>query len=566
MITYLTLNSELRKKISTTIQIQMEIFHYDKILILGFDDNGHCSPIMQSDQISYHPFKIKVENELENTEIFIKNQDSKRPNLRALCEYFQVQILFPIFMGTRCLALMAIDTKIPSFTKRQEEVGSFMANYISHLIHNDNLVQNLESYSDRLQKMLNEMGTLHEITHALESTQNLDSLLEYIMQKSQNVMRAEAASLMLVVPDTNELEFKVVLGPKAKEVKPFRLPIGKGISGWVAESGESVLIPDAYSDSRFDPSFDKRSGFKTKSMLCVPMIHHSNTVGVMTVINRLDGHPFNEDDKILFTIFASQAALAIENARLLYAALEKERLDKELQLASEIQRLLIPQIIEQPSFMEIAAEYIPCKEVGGDFYDIIKLDENRIIFVVADVSGKGIPGAMVVSNMQATLRAYLEYGTDLLPIVAKLNEAIIRQTTPDRYITFFIGLYDHSISSFSYINAGHNPPIMVKGDGTIKELRTGGVFIGYVPWDYENETISFSPGDTLVMYTDGLIEAMNVKEEEFEFSRLIKTLQENITHTSQQLKEKIIQRVKQHIGSNPLSDDFTLVISRRLGK
>jgi sigma-B regulation protein RsbU (phosphoserine phosphatase) len=445
-------------------------------------------------------------------------------------------------------------------------MGSFVANYISHIIHNDNLVQNLENYSERLQKMLKEMGTLHEITHALESSENLDSLLDYIMEKSQNVMQAEAASMMLVVPETNELEFKVVLGPKATEVKPFRLPIGKGISGWVAQTGEAVLIPDAYSDSRFDPSFDKRSGFKTRSMLCVPMIYQSKTVGVMTVINRLDGDPFNRDDQILFTIFASQAALSIENARLLYSAIEKERIDKELQLAAEIQRLLIPQTIPILPFMEIAAEYIPCKEVGGDFYDIIELDKNRYIFVVADVSGKGIPGAMVVSNMQATLRAFLEYGSDLLPIVSRLNESIIRQTTPDRYITFFIGLYDHTKSTLTYINAGHNPPILINKEGSIRELRTGGVFIGYVPWNYDIDTVKFSSNDTLVMYTDGLIEAMNEREEEFEFSNLVQTVKENINLDSNGLKEEIIQRVKQHIGSIPLSDDFTLLISRRIGK
>ena len=377
-------------------------------------------------------------------------------------------------------------------------------------------------------------------------------------------MTAEAASLMLVIEETNELEFKVTLGPKAKEVKPFRLPIGKGISGWVAQTGEAVLIADAYSDPRFDPSFDKRSGFRTNSMLCVPMIHQSKIVGVMTLINKLDGMPFNENDQNLFTIFASQAALSIENARLLFAAIEKERLDKELQVASEIQNLLIPQEIPQSKFMEIAAEYIPCKEVGGDFYDIIKLDNDRFIFVVADVSGKGIPGALVVSNMQATLRAFLEYSDDLLPVVSRLNEAIIRQTTTDRYITFFIGLYDHKKSKLTYINAGHNPPLLINKKGDMQELKTGGIFIGFMPWEYELEEISFNKDDTLVMYTDGLVEAMDSEEAEFEMSGLKKTIKESLSVTPEKLKEKIIDRVNDHIGAVPLSDDFTLLISRRI--
>jgi sigma-B regulation protein RsbU (phosphoserine phosphatase) len=516
MNTYISLDNELRKKIHATIQIQIDVFHYEKVLILGFDDKGFCKPLFKSDTKSYKPFKFTGHGAIKNKKIIVKNKLPKKSHLYEFCEHFHVQILFPITLNGEYLAFLAIDSKIPTLTNRQKEIGSFIASYIGNMIHNNNLVHNLENYSERMQKMLKEMGTLHEITHALESADNLESLLEYIMEKSQSVMQAEAASLMLVIPETNELEFKVVLGPKATEVKPFRLPIGKGISGWVAQSGEAVLIPDAYSDPRFDPSFDKRSGFITRSMLCVPMIHQSKTVGVMTVINRLDGNPFNGNDQMLFTIFASQAALSIENARLLHTAIEMERLDRELQLASEIQNLLIPQTIPETQFMEIAAEYIPCKEVGGDFYDIIKLDEDKYIFVVADVSGKGIPGAMVVSNMQATLRAYLEYSRDLLSIVSRLNESIIQQTTPDRYITFFIALYDHSKSTLTYINAGHNPPIVIDQNGVIKELRKGGVFIGYVPWEYEIEHIDFKPGDTLVMYTDGLIEAMDENEQEFE--------------------------------------------------
>ena len=459
---------------------------------------------------------------------------------------------------------MAISTPVPVFTERETEMAKFASTYISNLINSENLVQDLENYSGRIQEMLKEMITLHEITHALESMENLDTLLEYIMKKSQHVMKAEAASLMLVIEETNELEFKVALGPKATKVKPFRLPIGKGISGWVAQSGEAVLIPDAYSDPRFDPSFDKRSGFKTRTMLCVPMIYKSKIVGVMTLINKKDGTPFNHNDQILFTIFASQAALSIENARLLFAAIEKERLDKELQVAAEIQSLLIPQSLPESTYLDISAEYIPCKEVGGDFYDVIQLDNDRHIFVVADVSGKGIPGALVVSNMQATLRAFLHYSDDLLPVVAKLNEIIIRQTTADRYITFFIGLYDHQKSSLTYINAGHNPPLLVNQKGEMKELKTGGIFIGYIPWEYEIETVPFRKGDILVMYTDGLVEAMNKKEVEFEMKGLKSSIRDHLSAGSKKMKEEIINRVKHHTGDMPLMDDFTLLITRRI--
>ena len=564
----INLIEELRQKVYEVLKIQLDIFHYDKIMLLSVDDDGTCLPVISSDDESYEAYNLNSVNDLKSEKMLLKSDLSADSDLYNLCEFYDVHTLFPVVMPSylqnKCVACVAINSPVPAFTDRQIEMATFSCSYISNLINNENLVQDLEGSSERMQKMLKEMVTLHEITHALESSDNLESLLEYIMQKSQNVMSAEAASLMLVIEETNELEFKVTLGPKAQAVKPFRLPIGKGISGWVAQTGEAVLIPDAYSDPRFDASFDKRSGFRTNSMLCVPMIHQSKIVGVMTLINKMDGKPFNENDQNLFTIFASQAALSIENARLLFAAIEKERLDKELQVASEIQKLLIPQEIPQSSYLEIAAEYIPCKEVGGDFYDVINLDENRFIFVVADVSGKGIPGALVVSNMQATLHAFLEYSNDLLPVVSRLNEAIIRQTTADRYITFFIGLYDHNKSSLTYINAGHNPPLLINNKGDMQELKTGGIFIGFMPWDYEIEEIAFNKDDTLVMYTDGLVEAMDSEEEEFEMDALKKTIKESLLMNSEELKVEIINRVNDHIGAVPLSDDFTLLICRRI--
>ena len=560
---FLDLKPDQRKQILATFLIQLDVFHYDKILMLAFDETSRVKSLIQSDKKKYKSLKLKKTDLKAEKVIFMRNLNSASP-LYAICEAFGVQALFSIRPDEESLAFLAIASQIPTFTDRHIETARFICEYISKMLRTDSLVQNLQHYSERMQKMVDELGTLHEITHALESTDSIDSLLEYIMQKSLAVMQSESASLMLVIEETNELEFKVTLGPKAPAVKPFRLPIGQGISGWVAQTGQPVLIPDCYSDPRFDPSFDKRSGYKTRSMLCVPMIHKGKIVGVMSIMNRLDLKPFDENDQLLFTIFASQAALSIENARLVRAVIEKQRLDKELQVASEIQRLLIPQEIPQQKFLEIAAAYMPCKQIGGDFYDFIQLDDHRFVFIVADVSGKGIPGAMVVSNMQATLRAYLEYSADLISIVTRLNEAIIRQTTSDRYITFFIALYDHSNTSLTYINAGHNPPLLITKDGQMTELRKGGVFIGYVPWEYESQTLPFNPGDLLLLYTDGVVEAMNQKEEEFEFKRLKDIIIANHHCSVEVIKEKIFSAVKHHIGSMPLEDDYTMMIARRI--
>jgi sigma-B regulation protein RsbU (phosphoserine phosphatase) len=562
---YMHIKKDLQDKIAAMLQIQIEVFHYKKALILVIDNNGLWQVLLQSDKKSYGTFLCPLAKTISKKLILTrKDLTASKSALKPLFEFFNFQLLVPISTEKNYRMFMALASAARSFNSQQTDLARFIANSISNMIMNENLVHNLENYSDRMERMLKEMGTLHEITHALESTANLDSLLEYIMKKSQAVMQAQAASLMLVVEGSNELEFKIALGPKATGVKPFRLPIGKGISGWVAQTGEAVLIADAYSDARFDPSFDQRSGFMTKSMLVVPMIHKSKTIGVMSVLNRFDGLPFNESDKMLFTIFASQAALVIENARLLYSAIEKERLDKELQVAAEIQRSLIPQQMPDLPFLDIAAAYLPCKEVGGDFYDFMQLDENRFIFIIADVSGKGIPGAMVVSNMQATLRGLLQYSSDLLSVVKRLNETIIRTTIAGRFITFFIGLYDHQQSTITFVNAGHNPPLIIDERDNIKELSTGGIFIGFTPWEYQSETVPFKQGHTFVMYTDGLVESMNEREEEFGLDALKKIITSSRHNGSATLKDEIIRQVKNHIGTKPLEDDFTLMISRRV--
>ena len=411
--------------------------------------------------------------------------------------------------------------------------------------------------------MLEEISALHDVGRSIQSARNLDALLNFIMKKCMEIMNSEAGSLMLVVPDSDELEFKVALGPKSDGVKPFRVKIGQGISGWVAQHKEPILIPDAYADPRFDPSFDKRSGFRTRSYLCVPMLYQEDILGVMTVLNRKDGQPFSENDLTLLTTFAAQAAIAIENARLVKSEIEMERLERELQIAAEIQRHLIPEQVPQIPDLEISATYRPCKEVGGDFYDIIPLNNRKVIFVMADVAGKGVPGALQVATMQASLRAYLEFSQDLKEVVEKLNRLLINTTMDDGFITFFIMSYDLDSHTIQYINAGHNPPLIVSEQGEIKELNKGGIFLGFQPWTYEQEEVSLAVGSVVVAYTDGLVEAMNTAEKEFGENRLKALLKTHRTLTSEQIQSTIIQQVTEFIGDNPLQDDFTLLVVKR---
>ena len=562
----MTMDSTYSSKILLDIvSVFKNLYNNSQIILLHKDKNDHIDGIEYISQETRKLESLKSAWEPNGDISILFANEIKDKDAGKIFTHFNIDLLYPLNTSDKKMTVLGLSDD--TINRDDLQINSFklLANSFEQFLQNDFLEKSLKRSNQQTKQMISEMGALHEISRMFESSKNIDALLKYVLEKCMDLMNAEAASSMMVVPDTDELEFKIVLGPKSEGVKPFRLKIGKGLSGWVAENNESVLIPDAYNDSRFDPSFDKRSGFRTRSMLCVPLTYKSKPIGVLTILNRLDGQPFTESDKNLLTTFASQAALAIENAQLLLATIEKERLDKELQVASEIQQLIIPQSLPQIKGLDISAIYVPCKEVSGDFYDIIKITENEYVFVVADVSGKGIPGAMLVSTMQAILKAYLEYSTDLKSIITKLNERIIKNTTEDRFITFFFGLYNANDHALTYINAGHNPPILVLENEELQRLEKGGIFIGCLPWEYELETIQLPNHSILALFTDGIVEAMNDKQEEFGEDHLISVLKGGKSLNMDELREQIIKRVKEHRGGNILEDDLTLALFKRVG-
>lgn len=475
---------------------------------------------------------------------------------------FSYIVTFPKSKNT--YFLLAFETDAKELTEDKEQILNLIADDLTHIFQIRYLSTELNQFSGRMEQVVAEMGALHEISRAFESSRNLEQLLNDILEKCQNLMRGEAASLMLLDEETNELEFKVVLGPKSEEVKNLRLPVGKGIGGWVAQHGQPLLIPDVNQDPRFNPSFDKKSGYVTKSILAVPLIYNAKVTGVVNILNRLDGEPFCESDKTFLTTFASQAALAIENARLLQSTIEKESIERELKVAGEIQQLLIPVSLPSINGLDISATYIPCKEVSGDFYDVIPLDDNRFVFVVADVAGKGVPAALMVSTMQAALIAYLEQSHDMLYIVNKLNGQLIRTTAEDRFITCFIGLFNARTGTLDYVNAGHNPPILMAEDGSVRYLETGGVFIGSIPWQYESETIRLKNNDLVCLFTDGLFEVTNEKLEQFGLERVLHLLRANRLRKPDDIVRSMTEAVKHHIGTKKMDDDLTVLLLKKM--
>lgn len=477
-------------------------------------------------------------------------------------EQYDIDIIYPIRLDEECFGFLALNTNNKEASDLENKIAVLIVKYLASLWFNLELVNEVQEASVKTERMLAEILSLMEVTKAIEAGGDIQGLLETIMERCMKVMSVEAVSLLLITNDNKHLKFRVALGPKGKDIKPYSVRVGQGIAGTVAETGRPIVIENAYRDGRFDPSFDQRSGFKTKGIMCVPLIFQKKRIGVVQALNRLDDKPFNEHDVRIFTMFASQAALAIQNARLLYKALEKEKLESQINVASEIQRLIVPEHLPDLNGMEMAGTYIPSQGIGGDFYTVLPVNDNETVFCIADVSGKSVPGALLVSTLHASLKAYLEFTSDLKKIIQKLNSLIIDLSTADRFITLFMAKYNSQKEKLYYISAGHNPQYIIRGQEAIK-LKSSGICIGIVEFNYKVSSIEFKKGDLLAMYTDGIVEARRVRKGTFGEERLETLLINSQENTLNKIQKLIIHTVKNFSPQASEQDDLTLLLVRR---
>ncbi|MBX7152071.1 SpoIIE family protein phosphatase [bacterium] len=400
-----------------------------------------------------------------------------------------------------------------------------------------------------------------EIGKLLNSTLNLDKILEIILDTAVKNLNADRGTVYLIDHEDKQLWAKVLQGDVKVEI---RFPIGAGIAGHVAETGKKIMLKDAYKDERFNPEFDKKTGYKTQTMLCTPMKNRKGEmIGVFQIINKLEGYFTLDDVKFLDTL-SVDACIAIENARLHEESIEKERMEKELEVAATIQKMILPKEVKQITGFEIAGFNVPSKQVGGDYYDVVHLPNGNVALIIADVSGKSVPGALLVSTLQASLRAYLESDFELTKLAGKLNRVILGNSTVDKYITFFIGILDPKSRKFTSVNAGHNPPLLSR-KGTIAKLKNGGIPLGMVEFDqYVSEENVLQPDDMVVMFTDGVTEAADRNDEFYDDERLEQCVVKHQNASAFQLKDLIHDDLKKFVGNAEQSDDITMLLLKCL--
>jgi sigma-B regulation protein RsbU (phosphoserine phosphatase) len=370
-----------------------------------------------------------------------------------------------------------------------------------------------QSSSDRL-------ALLYRLSQTFNSSLDLDEVLNLVMDEIVAVTRAERGFVTLREAD-GSLVFRVARGMDQKTIDDPQFQISRSVVERVAQKGQPILTSDAQRDDRFSTRHSVVI-LGLRSILCVPLKIKEQLLGVVYVDNRLQTDIFTEADLELLTAIASSAAVAIENARLYQVAVEKGRMERELQMAHEVQASLLPRETPQVPGWEFAARWQPAREVAGDYYDFIPLDEGRLGLVIADVSDKGMPAALFMALTRSMVRASVGSTPSPADDIAQANRLICADATGGMFVTLFYALLNPATRELTYVNAGHNPPLLYRVDENhlTKLLRTG-MALGVLEEScFEQQTLHLNPGDFVLLYTDGVTDATDTQMQDFGMARL----------------------------------------------
>jgi len=402
------------------------------------------------------------------------------------------------------------------------------------------------------------MRRILEAAKILNSTLDLAELTAIILRIVQDEVGVDRGTVFVVDRAQGLLRSVVAQGIELNEIV---VPLGHGIAGTVAARGDMIDIVDAYADSRFDSSFDAVLGYRTNDLFCMPIVNRSGAVvGVLELLNRT--RPLLEEDREFLAGVSVHIGLALENASMHLEIVEKRKIEKEMLLAREIQQNFYPNIPESRSGVQICASCVMCDAVGGDYLDYFKLPEGRFIVTLGDVSGKGIGAALVMSSLHATCRALVRHVQSPEQITNIVNETLIETTTAQTFVTFLVMLIDPQARRIHFVRAGHHPPFMVEPSGKLVWLDQGGgppvgLFSGT---KYGGEVRDIPEGSTLVICTDGVIDAESAEGELFGNERLGALVAGNPGASAAEIHNTIQESVRDFAGNRKPTDDSTLIV------
>ncbi len=347
-------------------------------------------------------------------------------------------------------------------------------------------------------RQVRELGLLNDISTKISAHLDLDELLDDIVDSFLALVPADATGIFLIDRDTGRLRKETLRGYEESDIDDVRLKLGKGILGWVATTGEGIIVPDVSKDDRYVPA-----RVITRSEMAAPLRYEGRVIGVFNLeSDRLDA--FRPRDFELLLMFSNHAAISIMNAHLHAEASAKQRLEEQLSVARDIHTRLLPREAPAIPGHVLVGRNIPSSAVGGDYFDFLPLPGGRWGILVADVSGNGIPAGLIMAGFRSEVRACMRREDDPRKVLAEVNEVLARELEAEHFVTAFLGIYSPESGTLVYSSAGHEPGLLVRADGSVEQLTEGGLLLGVFPEAvYGRAMVHLGLGDRLLLYTDG---------------------------------------------------------------
>ena len=412
------------------------------------------------------------------------------------------------------------------------------------------------------EKWLKELSILYEMNLNFASSIDLKETLNTVFYNILNVIQAEAGSIFLVDELSNTLVCRICQGPK--DITGAHVPFGKGIVGHVAKTRMVDVTTDVKHDSRHYPDIDEQSGFVTRSMVSVPLISKDDLLGVIQVINKKGGKTFLQEDVNLLQSLSSGAAMALQNARFSQRLLQEERIKSELLIAHQIQQGILPRPFAGHPDIHFEAVNQSAKDVGGDFYDYFKLNEQEFGFMVGDVCGKGVPAAIFMASSRSIIKSQSLANSSPASVIHFSNRLIAEDAQHGIFVTVFYAVYHTETRLLRFTNAGHTLPFLYRpSTRSCASLFNTNFPLGvFEPFTYQESAIRLEKGDVLVLYTDGVSEAMNANREPFGTERIVDLILRHGAASPKELLDALMDAVRQFSGDAPPHDDMTLLIAQ----
>jgi len=413
---------------------------------------------------------------------------------------------------------------------------------------------------DRRGLSAEDLGAILDVTSALAAPFDLMTMLGEVVSAAKQVLHAERGSVWLHDPATDELVLRVATG-----IAPIRVPSGSGLVGACARERRIINVPDCYADPRFDPGVDRASGFRTRSMLTLPLVDHQDAlVGVMQVLNK-DGGAFDADDERLAAALAAQCAVALQRVRMTEAVIEGEKMRQALEMARAVQMSTLPSSMPELPGYDLAATFRPAELTGGDTYDVATIDQGLLV-VLGDATGHGIAPALSVTQMHAMLRMAFRLGADLDAAYLQVNNRLAETLADDRFITAFVGLVDPAAHRLRFHSGGQGPIVHVRAtDAACDRYKPTSFPLGAMALARARPPVevALAPGDVVALLSDGFYERADASGELFGETRVEAILREHHGLDAAGLLARLERAVEAFARGAPQQDDMTAVIVKR---